>query len=541
MNPMPKEIIPYSIAQSELSLHEKTGQLFMLAAFINDTEEAVQEMELIIQEHHIGALCFFHSRASAATNFEGKKAVVHNESSYERLKELIARYQNAAKYPLLMAMDAEWGLAMRIENTPQYPYAITLGAIQNNDRLIFDVGRRIGLDCRKAGIHWNLAPVVDINSNPENPVIGYRSFGDDKEQVSTKTEAYIKGMKSTGTLNSIKHFPGHGDTATDSHLGLPVIDKSLEELRENELFPFQKLIPAGVDSVMVGHLSLPQLDIEEPSTTSSKIITGLLRNKLGFEGVIISDALNMHAVSKKYQQTGKLEAAAFTAGMDVLCFSEHPEEGIENILNDASESRIEESFQRIWMLKENTFLRNDFSESDEIKDATDLNKIIASNTLTELYNNPKGAKEFRNSSFINLSFAPNKSNHFSKKLEEDFQQNTWELSTQLEEIKQELEKHQNVVLALFPPSVKPKNHFGFDAEILNFIQKLSVEKNVLLYLFGNPYVLDILDLQSGSNVVLAYQDFKEFQEEAVRHFKGESKALGKLPITLKTFKYEQCL
>ncbi len=534
MNQMPKEIIPYSIAYKELSLHEKVGQLFMLAAFINDTEEAVQEMEQLIREHHIGALCFFHSKASAATNFEGKKAIVHNANSYDRLKELIARYQKAAKYPLLIAMDAEWGLAMRIENTPQYPYAITLGAIQNKNELIFKVGQQIGMDCKKAGIHWNLAPVVDINSNPENPVIGYRSFGDDKEHVCSKAEAYLKGMKSAGTLNSIKHFPGHGDTATDSHLGLPVIDKSIEDLKENELYPFQKLIKKGVDSVMVGHLSLPQLDDTEPSTTSEKIIKGLLRIQMGFEGVIISDALNMHAVSKKYQEVGKLETAAFVAGMDILCFSEHPKEGIKNILHEASESRIEESFKRIWILKENVFLKKDFTETNGIKDASTLNSVIAQNTLTELFGNPKKVKEIKSSSFLNLSFDPKGNNNFSQKLEEDFRQKTWELSSQWTEIKRELKKHENVVLAIFPPAVKPKNQFGFDSVVLDFIRTVIAKKTVLVYLFGNPYVLDILELQSNANAVLVYQDFKEFQEQAVGHFKGEIPAPGRLPIQLKT-------
>ncbi|MBO0322135.1 glycoside hydrolase family 3 protein [Muricauda sp. CAU 1633] len=530
---MPKEIVSYSIAQNQLSLKEKVGQLFMLAAFINDTEEEVQEMERLIHDYRIGALCFFHSRASAATNFEGKKAVVHNENSYDRLKELITRYQNAAKHPLLIAMDAEWGLAMRIENTPQYPYAITLGAIQNNNKLIFEVGQQIGLDCREVGIHWNLAPVVDINSNPENPVIGYRSFGDDKEQVCTKAEAYVKGLENTGTLNSIKHFPGHGDTATDSHLGLPIIDKSLEELKDNELYPFQKLIEKGVDSVMVGHLSLPQLDAKEPSTTSSKIITGLFRNEMGFEGIIVSDALNMHAVSKKHSVEGELEATAFAAGMDVLCFSENPVEGIKNILNDATELRIEESFKRIWQLKEKAFLKQGENVA-EVKSPIELNKTIAKNVLTELYGNPKKAVEIKNSPFLNLSFAPNKINIFSNKLEEDFQQKAWELSSELPEIKVELEKYQNVVLSIFPPAVKPKNQFGFDSELLDFIRTAIGKKTVLVYLFGNPYVLDILELQSNSNVVLVYQDFDEFQEEAVRHFNGEIPALGKLPIQLKT-------
>ncbi len=534
MNPMPKKIVPYSIAQYELSLQEKVGQLFMLAAFINDTEEAIQEMERLIQKHHIGALCFFHSRASAATNFEGKKAVVHNENSYDRLKELIARYQNAAKHPLLIAMDAEWGLAMRIENTPQYPYAVTLGALQNNNELIFEVGQRIGLDCREVGIHWNLAPVVDINSNPENPVVGYRSFGDDKEQVYTKAEAYVKGMESTGTLNSIKHFPGHGDTATDSHLDLPVIDKSLEDLKDNELYPFQKLIEKGVDSVMVGHLSLPQLDAKEPSTTSSKIITGLLRNEMCYDGVIISDALNMHAVSKKYPEAGQLEAAAFAAGMDVLCFSENPVEGIKNILKDATEPRIEESFKRMWQLKEKVLLKQGVNVP-EAKKPSELNKIIAQNVLTELFGNPEKVVEIKKATFLNLSFAPNKYNAFSKKLEEEFNQKSWELSSQLLEIKKELDKHQNVVLSIFPQTVKPKNQFGFDSGLLNFIRKLIAKKTVLVYLFGNPYVLDILKLQTDSNTVLVYQDFEEFQEEAASHFKGEIMVKGKLPIQLKTF------
>ena len=256
---MNKTTQPFRLPKEPLTLKQKVGQLFMPAAFINDTEAEVQKMEQLIREQHVGSICFFHSRASAATNFEGKKAIVHNEKSYDRLLDLIERYQKAATVPLLIAIDAEWGLAMRIENTPQYPYAITLGALIDRDELIHQVGKAIGNDCEKAGIQWNLAPVVDINNNPENPVIGYRSFGDNRESVVGKAEAFLKGMQDSGTLNSIKHFPGHGDTATDSHLGLPVIDKSLDELFENELYPFKKLIDMGVDSVMVGHLLLPQL------------------------------------------------------------------------------------------------------------------------------------------------------------------------------------------------------------------------------------------------------------------------------------------
>ncbi|MGY8914363.1 MAG: glycoside hydrolase family 3 N-terminal domain-containing protein, partial [Flavobacteriales bacterium] len=243
---------PYPYASTELSLKEKVGQLFMPAAFINDSEAEIQALEELIKKYHIGSLCFFHSRASTATNFEGKKDVVYNEDSLETLKNLIARYQKVAKTPLLISIDAEWGLAMRVEHTPQYPYAITQGALVKHTDLIFKIGKNIAHDCKYCGIHWNLSPVVDINNNPNNPVIGYRSYGENKELVSEKAIAFTLGTKSEGILTCAKHFPGHGDTAVDSHLGLPIIDKSKEALWENELFPFRELIANGVDSVMIG-------------------------------------------------------------------------------------------------------------------------------------------------------------------------------------------------------------------------------------------------------------------------------------------------
>ena len=277
------KIAPYNTASTQLTMNEKVGQLFMPAAFINDTEEEIQGLEKLIGKYHVGGLCFFHSRASAATNFEGKKKIIYNEQSLTTLKNLIRRYQNAAKFPLLISIDAEWGLAMRIENTPQYPYAITLGAIQNKEDLIFKVGRQIAMDCRETGIHWNLAPVVDINNNPNNPVIGYRSFGEDKLNVTKKAKAFIKGTQSVGVLSCIKHFPGHGDTATDSHLGLPIITKSKKALIENELYPFRETIRNGVDSVMVGHLSVPSLDNGEgtpPQFPKQLLQASFVRNSI---------------------------------------------------------------------------------------------------------------------------------------------------------------------------------------------------------------------------------------------------------------------
>lgn len=530
------ESIPtYKQVKTQLSPQQKLGQLFMPAVFINDSEEEIQRMEHLIHNLNIGSICFFHSRASAATNFEGKKEVIFNENSYNRLKELIFRYQNAATFPLLIAMDAEWGLAMRIENTPQYPYALTLGALQDKNELIYEVGKAIGEDCLAAGIHWNLAPVVDINNNPENPVIGYRSFGDDKEKVLSKAKIFLKGMSSTGVLNSLKHFPGHGDTATDSHLGLPVIHKSKESLIENELYPFRMLIKEGVDSVMVGHLAIPALDAaNRPATVSHNIITGLLRKELGYDGVIISDALNMHAVSKKYPEKGSLEVEAFAAGMDILCFSENPEEGIGLISQTNSEQRIEESFKRFWQLKEKAFSNNSASLNKDIVPSAGLNAAIATHSITELHTNPKFLSTLKAGDFLNLSVENNSENTFSRRIEKSLGQRHYRLeANSVSEAKELLPTYEKVVLALFPPSAKPKNKFGLSQDVIDLIGEISYQKELFIYLFGNPYALDVFELHPDCNTVVVYQDFTEFQEVAFQHFSEELDVTGKLPIKLK--------
>ncbi len=529
---MPNTLLSYNEATEKLSLAQKVGQLFMPAVFINDTEEEITRIEHLLKTNAIGAICFFHSRASAATNFEGKKKVVYNENSYNRFKDLIARYQKASEIPLLIAIDAEWGLAMRIENTPQYPYAITLAAVRDNNDLVFEVGKHIAMDCKEAEVHWNLAPVVDVNNNPENPVIGYRSFGDDKNNVLSSAKAYLNGMKSVGILGAIKHFPGHGDTNTDSHLGLPIIHKSKENLSKNELYPYQQLIKDGVDAVMVGHLAVPELDSSnQPATTSSKIITDLLRTEMGFDGVIISDALNMHAVSKDFPEKGKLEATAFEAGMDVMCFSEHAAEGIQKILESSSPNRIEESFKRVWRLKEHAYLNLKNSDIKPHLSPSDLNRRIAVNAITQLYGNTAEVENIKNPHFLNLAIENRSKNVFSNKIGKNYYQLSLD---NLDEVRLKALEHDTVVLALFPPSIKPKDHFGFPQKLLDFIKVLIAQKSVLLYLFGNPYVLDVLDLKSHSNAVIVYQDFPEFQEEAYHHFINKIEAKGKLPIKLKT-------
>ncbi|TLF42247.1 glycoside hydrolase family 3 protein [Maribacter aurantiacus] len=518
-----KSLPNYTEAKNTLSTAEKIGQFFMPAAFINDTEEEIHALEDLIRNYGIGGICFFHSRASAATNFEGKKEVLRNEQSFDTLKSLIKRYQSASKYPLFIAIDAEWGLAMRVENTPQYPYAITLGAFTGKEELIYEVGKKIAQDCLAAGIHWNLSPVVDINNNPNNPVIGYRSFGDDREQVTQKALAYIKGTESVGILTSIKHFPGHGDTSVDSHLGIPVIDKSKKELLENELYPFQKIISEGVDAVMVGHLSVPALanGSDTPASISREICTDFLRGELHFKGVVISDALNMHAVSKIYPVPGELEWLAFNAGNDILCFAEHVKEGIETIAINSTAKQLEETFERVWKLKVKAMGNPFWKGFGELSDSSKLNKEIATESITVYHGTETDIKSFRKKDFCTLTLKRSQENA----LKED-------ILSFLEEAKQETKQEKNILLLVTPPKVKPANQFGFFQEEIDFINAMLEEKKVVLYYFGNPYSLNLFDVKKSVATVLVYQDFTEFQDVATEHFLGKIKAHGKLPVSL---------
>ncbi|WP_297798295.1 glycoside hydrolase family 3 protein [uncultured Eudoraea sp.] len=526
------KIIDYQSAANSLTLAEKVGQFFMPAAFINDSEEEILKLQELIRKYHLGGLCFFHSRASAATNYEGKKQVVYNKDSFSVLKSLIKRYQQVAKYPLIISIDAEWGLAMRIENTPQYPYAITLGALDNNhDDVITEVGRNIASDCKLAGVHWNFSPVVDINSNPENPVIGYRSFGSDRHNVVQKSLAFAKGLQSKGILTSAKHFPGHGDTATDSHLGLPIITKSKDELLENELYPFIQLIQNGVDSIMVGHLAVPGLTggSMEPSSISKKMIKGLLREELGFQGLVVSDAMNMHAVSKMYSNKGDLEWAAFDAGNDILCFAEHIPEGIDKIQLNATSTQIEEAFKRVWELKEKA-INSEVKIPNELSKPDILNMEIAKNSMTIFRGNISDINTLKEEGFLSISNLQKTDNLFITLLEEHLNFKI----TSLHEVsyKSDMAREENILLSLFPPQVKPAHNFGFTETEIRLINDLISSKNVVLYLFGNPYALRVFDYKKIKAVVLVYQEFSVFQRVAAEHFFGRLKANGKLPVVL---------
>lgn len=525
-----------------MTVEQKIGQFFFPAVFINDSEENIQETERLIRKYNIGGLTFFHSRASAATNYETKKKIIFNDDSYERLKELVVRYQKCATTPLLMSIDAEWGLAMRVEKTPQYPYAITLGALPVSKKgLIYEVGKQIGLDLKSAGIHCNLAPLADINNNPNNPVIGYRSFGENKEKVADYALEYLRGMSDAGILGCLKHFPGHGNTNVDSHLGLPILEENLEQLLANELVPFIKGIQNNVDSIMIGHLAVPALnDGKNISATLSKsVIEDLLRNQLDYDGLVISDALNMHSVSKLYDKKGELEWEAFNAGNDVLCFAENVTEGIQAILQNATPERIEISYNRILKCKNKAgILSRNHSPtgSFDMNKTQELNREIASNCITKIKGNRNNSIVFEaknNNKLAKLSIYKDTNNTFFKTLLPELL--SPEYSLFFEDSELDLEKKLNdfdtLIIALFVPKAKPLHNFDIENSVLNLLEKLFESKKCILYVFGNPYVLQVLpQLQKAKGIVQVYQDFVEFQETAAKQLIEDSELYGILPV-----------
>jgi beta-glucosidase-like glycosyl hydrolase len=483
---------------------QKIAQLFSPAAFIHDTEENYQAIETLIREQEVGGLTFFHSRHSAAANFEKRAEVLDVSGTFEKLIGLINRYQRISKIPLLISIDGEYGLAMRIENTPQYPFAITLGALKNDaEQWVTEVAYRMGKDMKRSGIHLNLAPCADVNTNPDNPVIGYRSFGNQAKKVSQLAFAAYSGMKKAGIGACLKHFPGHGDTATDSHLGLPILHKSKAELEAEELLPFQVGINQGVEMIMVGHLAVPALTGGKniPASISRELITDLLKGEMGFKGLVISDALNMKAVANLYPEPGELEWRAFDAGNDILCFSDHVKEGIEKIAQNASDSEIDAVFEKVMGLKTRLGVletqpiavpKFDWESHSQLQKelAENYVSITSGEIIPEELNKLAEAGKLGYREFFTVS-----PSLFSQQLDLPFSS---------------IEEAEKMILAVVVPSHKPLNQFGMDQNVLNEIQTLARTKPCILVHFGNPLALKYLgELSDFEAIVCAYQGFVE--------------------------------
>ncbi|MBC7451124.1 MAG: glycosyl hydrolase, partial [Cytophagales bacterium] len=353
---------------SGLSEEQTLGQLFMVAAYSNKNEAHTQEIDRLIKDQAIGGLIFF-------------------QGGPVRQAQLTNHYQSNSKVPLFIAMDAEWGLGMRLDSTISFPKQMTLGAIQNNAE-IYKMGIEVARHCRRLGVHINFAPVVDVNSNANNPVIGVRSFGEDKINVSQKGIAYMKGMQELRVMANAKHFPGHGDTDTDSHLALPVVNQSISKLADVELYPFRQLIDSGVASIIVGHINITAIDNGKAATLSKPIVTDLLKNEMGFRGLIFTDALNMKGVSSMYKP-GEVDVKALLAGNDVLLFAENVPLAIKKIskaIHDREITRedINARVKKILMAKYWAGLNN-LKAVDTTNLYNDLNSSSSKAVVNRLY------------------------------------------------------------------------------------------------------------------------------------------------------------
>ncbi|NJM14949.1 MAG: hypothetical protein HC896_05810 [Bacteroidales bacterium] len=307
-----------------LSTDERIAQLIMIDAYSDKDKKYADGIEDLVERYNVGGIMFLKGDAL-------KQA------------ELTNQFQSKAKTPMLIAMDAEWGLAMRLKNTVSYPKQITLGAITDN-QLIYKMAADIAKQLKEIGVQVSFSPVVDVNNNPGNPVINSRSFGENKDNVAQKGLAYMMGLQDNHIIATAKHFPGHGDTDTDSHLSLPAIHHGPERLVDIEMYPFQQLINSGLTAVMAAHLNVPALDSTPglPSSLSKNIVTHWLRDSLGFNGLVFTDALNMGGVSNQFKE-GELELEAIQAGNDIVLMPADVPKTIDHIKKAIEKGQIEQA------------------------------------------------------------------------------------------------------------------------------------------------------------------------------------------------------
>ena len=357
---------------NQFSFEEKVGQLFMVAAYSNKNEAHNKSIDDLISKYKIGGLIFF-------------------QGGPVRQAKLTNRYQSQSKVPLFIGIDAEWGLSMRLDSTYRYPWNMTLGAVQDMS-LIEKMGQQMGQQSKRMGIHFNFAPVVDINTNPKNPIIGNRSFGEDKFNVAERAVALMKGFQSEGLFATAKHFPGHGDTSSDSHHTLPVVKFDKKRIDEVELHPYKELIKNGLSSIMVAHLDIPSLESRKgyPTSISYNVVTDILQKDLGFNGLIFTDALNMKGASN-FKQPGDIDLEAFLAGNDILLFAENVPLAVEKFKvafkeGKLSEERIAFSVKKILNYKYKAGLNN-YQPIEVNNLVEDLNKPEFDALNFDLYEN----------------------------------------------------------------------------------------------------------------------------------------------------------
>ena len=512
---------------NSLTPEQRIAQLMVIRAHSNLGADHVAKVTNDIRQYNVGALCFFQGgpiRQANLTNF----------------------YQNIAKTPLMITIDGEWGVGMRLDSVTKFPYQLTLGAM-DNQRLVYEMGLAVGEQCKRLGIHVNYAPVVDINNNPNNPVIGYRSFGEDRDKVIKFGIAYMKGMQDAGIMACAKHFPGHGDVDVDSHLDLPVINKSRTELDSNELKPFRELINAGIGSVMVAHLSVPSIDSGDHRATSisKNTVTGVLRNDIGFNGLTFTDALEMKGVAK-YFPGGVISVEALIAGNDMLCLPEDVEKAIDAIKTAISENKlswneIHEKVKKVLKAKYQLGLNQlkPIETTDLLRDLnakTDAIRVkVAKETITILKQGTGKASLplKKNPKIAYVAIGDSDINNFGKELNAAYGADTYTLSwkdgdNKADEIFEKvLDKYDAVVIGVHNFSNRPANNYGITNSSISLWRRLNKSNSVTL-LFGN--VLAAANFCNANALIACHQDDNITRQVAADFLKGKINATGKLPV-----------
>ncbi len=518
-----------------LSVEERIAQLIFVATFSNQTISHTVEITDLIREYKIGGLIFFNGSAA-------KQA------------ELTNYYQSQSRVPLLIAMDGEWGLGMRLTDVLDFPYQISLGAIQN-DTLIYEMGRTIAAQFERQGVHINLAPVVDINNNPENPVINFRSFGENKYNVTRKALMYMNGLQNHGILAVAKHFPGHGDTDKDSHVVLPVLNHSRERLDTLELYPYKRLIHEGLGGIMTGHLSIPVLDSTKDlaSSLSKPIVTDLLKKEMGFRGLILTDALNMKAVTG-YFSPGISDAMALAAGNDVLEYAVDVEKAITEIKKAVDDGRIEqeaidERCRKVLTVKHWAGLqgRHIIDTVDLLHDlnsvsAKILNRELIKASITVLKNNKEliPIQHLESTKIASLMVGSSSLTPFQRMLGnytrmKHFQIGIKDDPEQLQSILEDLKGYDLVIVGISGLDDRRYDQYGPGKEIERIVNHLQPDKRCIITVFGNPYALEYLEgIENSDGLIITYQDSPLVQELTAQLIFGGFGASGRLPVSVKS-------
>jgi len=516
-----------------LTKDQKIAQLMVIRAHSDKGDAYAEQVAGLIRQYNVGGLCFFQGgpvRQAVYTNY----------------------YQKIAQTPLMVTIDGEWGLGMRLDSVTKYPYQLTLGAI-DDPQLVYQMGLAVGEQCKRMGIQVNYAPVVDINNNPANPVIGYRSFGENKYKVAELGVAYMKGMQDAGIMACAKHFPGHGDVDVDSHLDLPVVDKTREQLDELELVPFKAIFDAGVGSVMIAHLFIPSIDnsANKATSISKNAVTGLLRRDMGYDGLTFTDALEMKGVAK-YFPGGTIAVEALIAGNDMLCLPESVPDAIAAVKKAIKKKKlkwsdIDEKVKKVLHAKYKLGL-NQVIPINTLNLVSDLNaktnalrSLIAQHTIT-LVSSESG--RFPDPSYKKVAYVAvgtSALNNFGTRMKLDHNADTYFLTFSDDAAKargiveQIRENNYDIVIASVSNySLRPANNYNISQAAADLVQQLQ-EFPTTTFVFGNAMALK--NFCSLKNLVACYQDDNITQEVAADMLDGYITPKGKLPVSVCTYPY----